>query len=247
MRATRNPEMILEKNGSLIGINLGADYCAEHEWGIKGIQRKLGIDTTKLGLDKRVISKTNSDLSWLRNIEFNSNKKPKVFWSGFWMGDFYGKPYFDDGGCGELYAQWDDGGFCALAYPSEKRSQLEKIYEAFAKNDIAIWLGGGGVFENAGLCIAIASALPKDMVDKWLAYDLEALKIKEEFAATGIEDKLKAAHKAYYALSPRRDKDGSLVYWLNPMDQDKNKFGWFKLKDLEAWINNKGPIPKKKK
>ena len=32
-----------ESTGKVIALNLGADYCAEHEWGIKGINQMLGI------------------------------------------------------------------------------------------------------------------------------------------------------------------------------------------------------------
>lgn len=247
MRAGRDQEM-LELEGKLVGVNLGADYCAEHEWGIKGIQRELGIDITKLGLDKRRISNVSKDLEWLENIQIGSYKKDKARWSGIWFGKVYsGGHYFDSSAYGDLYSQWSENGFCILASTPEKVAQLKQVYEAFARNDIAIWLGGGGVFQNAGLCIAIASNLPKDVTDKWYQADVDANKIREEFAATGIEEKLKKAGKSYFALSPRRDKDGSLMYWLNPMQQDKNNYGWFKLDDLDAWARDEGPIPMKNK
>lgn len=93
--------------------------------------------------------------------------------------------------------------------------------------------------------IAIASRLSQAVTDDWLQADLEDKNLKEEVLATGIEEKLHLAGKRYFALSPRREKDGGIIFWLNPMEQDKNNYGWFKLAQLEQWIKNKGPIPKK--
>lgn len=43
MRRANNGELWLDDNGKLIGVNLGADYCAEHEWGIDRLKDSLGI------------------------------------------------------------------------------------------------------------------------------------------------------------------------------------------------------------
>jgi hypothetical protein len=44
MRRACNDFSILKDETKFYGISLGYDYCAEHEWGIDGIRRKLGID-----------------------------------------------------------------------------------------------------------------------------------------------------------------------------------------------------------
>ena len=50
----------------IIAVNLGADYCAEHEWGIGGISNRLGISpqksflgikSPKIGIESRTITK----------------------------------------------------------------------------------------------------------------------------------------------------------------------------------------------
>jgi len=43
MRRGRDGEVWKDEEGKLIAVNLGADFCAEHEWGIKGIRSKLKI------------------------------------------------------------------------------------------------------------------------------------------------------------------------------------------------------------
>jgi hypothetical protein len=37
------------------------------------------------------------------------------------------------------------------------------------------------------------------------------------------------------------------MYFLNPMRQQENNFGWFTVEELEQWMEGKGPIPGKKK
>lgn len=242
---------ILINDSKLIGINLGADYCAEHEWGIKRTHSSFGIDTSKFGLEKRKVTKTPSNLSWLENSKIRSFSKKKKVWSGIYFGykEVGEQPFIPASAYGEedLLTLWSDGEFCILASTPEKTAQLKEIYDAFASNDIAIWLGGGGVFQNSGLCIAIASHLSKEITDNWHKADVEHEQLLADVKDTGIEVKLKAAKKGYFALSPRRDSDGSLIFWLNPMEQDKNNAGWFKVSQLEEWINDQGPIPKKKK
>lgn len=62
MRQGRNGLVILTDNGQLLAFNLGADYCAEHEWGVKGLNRAFGIreydraDKTDAGLARRTIT-----------------------------------------------------------------------------------------------------------------------------------------------------------------------------------------------
>jgi hypothetical protein len=78
--------------------------------------------------------------------------------------------------------------------------------------------------------------------------DRDQLEIKKSAFETGIHKKLKEADKKYFALSPRwKDKDKKeVVFWLNPYDQQNNNFGWYSAKDLEEWIEGKGPVPKNK-
>jgi hypothetical protein len=75
MRGTSNDQIIHKnKDGRFIGVGLGSDFCAEHEWGTEEIQRKFGIpackqerggwgkivalvaDTMPLGADKYTVS-----------------------------------------------------------------------------------------------------------------------------------------------------------------------------------------------
>jgi hypothetical protein len=67
MRKSYNNEILTrKKNSILMGINFGADFCAEHEWGIKGLYRIFGIPDTGYGLSKRKITKVPKELEWFK-------------------------------------------------------------------------------------------------------------------------------------------------------------------------------------
>jgi hypothetical protein len=119
---------------------------------------------------------------------------------------------------------------------------LREIFDNIQKLNACIWIGGGGLFRNAGLVICIASSLPQETISQWEKVDKEREQLLIDFNNTGIKEKLEAVGKRYFALSPQRAKDGSLQFFLNPCDQDKCFWGWVTLKDLEDWIQNKGKI-----
>ena len=53
MRNARNAK-VMKIDGHFVGVDLGADYCAEHEWGIKGIRREFKLNDDLVGIDKRI-------------------------------------------------------------------------------------------------------------------------------------------------------------------------------------------------
>ena len=101
-------------------------------------------------------------------------------------------------------------------------------------------------FGNPGLHILIKSKIPQNVSDACYESDLEGKKLAEDFDKTGIRDRLGKAGKKYFALSPKRSSDGSIIVWLNPVDQDQNNYGWMTIQDLEDWIAGKGKVPKTK-
>lgn len=244
----------LTTKSDFLGVNLGADYCAEHEWGISGIRRTLGVtpvdnkDFEPYGIDRRVIRK-HEGVKW---IEGKSSKGVK--WEGFYLVNRYStqtdddvrrliNPNFYDKS--KVYSAWDDTSFAIVSCDERCIGKLKKIFQAFQNDDICIFLGGGGIFENSGLVIAIKSKLPNYVTKKWYDYDKERHDLEKETEKSGICELLKKAGKDWYALFPSREKDGSLRWWLNPTDQKNNNFGWYNIDQLRQWASNTGPIPKR--
>lgn len=272
-----------DETEKVIAITLGADFCAEHEWGIKGIKQMLGlkdldVPDLNLGLTDKILEflkikrtgpigldrmKQTLDIKVLHNLDtkglketsgWGKDKKKHTLW-GFAVVDSWYQDRWDfkenlrenyyNPEREELIGYWREKDFAVLL---EDRSIVEEFVEAFAKKDIAVWVGASGPFRNGGLIIAIASRLPADFVQEMRESDLDAIELQRAAARTGIHAKLKRAHLRYFALSPRWSDENKkdVKFWLNPYDQTNNNSGWYTVEDLKQWIVGQGPIPKTK-
>lgn len=242
---------ILMVGETFIGINLGADYTAEHERGIGDIRSALGIpsDLTirKLqGIKGRTITKFDPKRFFFEKgkthtcLTFEEPFLGKL--SGWKNCELESSPK-------ELATAWSWSNF-GIVVVNNYAHLLEELYEAFKCCDVAISLGGStNPFQNGGLSIVIASKFPKEANDSLKAQDEDRRRLVRAVDATGIVKRLKAAKKEYSALSPRwkDEKKKEVMFWLNPYEQRENKCGWFTVKDLDLWIQGKGKIPMKRK
>ena len=258
MRKSYDSSFMFDDASKLVGINLGSDSCAEHEWGIKSMQYKFGIGQHVLpGIGRRQATEVPTHY----RTHTNRNEMIIEFQASPWNWEETPiKGFLSTKDKIGLACAWDDGGFKIHAKGEANASNLRQISEAIKTKNIAIWLGGGGVFQNAGLVLAIVSNIPADKLEIMKAGDIDKDNLTLAVQATGIEAKLTQAGKRFFALSPRMGLLNSRVnnpepmvskhpvcFFLNPMDQDSNNFGWFTVEDLEAWTRNEGPIPIKNK
>jgi hypothetical protein len=270
MRRGSNPNWLVNPdNGDLIGIDLSADFCAEHEWGIKDLNSMLGVkdDPSVIGIERRRITPDPKVIFWNEDKDEASLVIEHRYGEGRSVKDCSELNFRENYGKGKkkieenLSTAWsnDDLGIRVCGEKSIKK--LKKIHEAILAGDAAIWLGGGGAFKNAGLCVGIISNIPaenlkimadadSDRQNLLLASEkTEILKKLEKFNAEHYDKGSYSARCGYYACSPAwnkdRDSKHNVVYWLNPMQQDKNNFGWYTVEQLEEWMEGKGPIPKK--
>lgn len=275
MRKGRDANFIYGENGEVMAVNLGADFTAEHEWGIKRMQQAFNINfvsekpeesvleklkkTLKLkkeeplfGIEKRRIQKVNEHLTFFERQGKKGKEYIMLFSRYFNMSKEIEKEvqiprelYIDEKtGIGTA---WDEATFGVIV-TSEHKNHLEEIYQAFHDKDISIHLGGGGVFQNAGLVLSIVSRIPQQIKDEMIEGDRDRYRLENMAQETGIHQILKEANKRYYALSPRwKDETKTeVVFWLNPMEQNQNNFGLYGVEDLLLWSKNEGPIPMKK-
>lgn len=264
MRRGRDSGILFDDKKNVIGINLGADFTSEHEWGIKGLRALFGMNDAGLGLGKRKITKMPEYKSYFGKKEtrpvahlLDDDKQTllmvcehfeadKPFEAHRWELSSYGEQ--------KLFTAWDEKSLGILATGQLEREAVRAIYTAMQKLDLAIWLGGGGVFQNAGLVLCIASRIPWEKAQALHDADVDRINLENAADKTGIKAKLEKADKRYYALSPKwlkgfnpQDKNPQskhpVIYWLNPCDQHLVNFGWFTVEELEQWIAGKGPIP----
>lgn len=256
MRQGNNNRILLTSDGQVLGVSLGADFCAEHEWGIKGLNHMFGTGSLEeFGLARRKITQNTADLVWVERKQvlndFRTKKKEEVPCGGFWTKSKYCDEAFPRdvnfyAGDWTLWTGWSERDFGVFGIRDKVIAQIKEVFEHILELDAAVWLGGGGVFQNAGLSIAIASRLSAEVTEMWDRVDREHAQLTADAEATGIAARLKAAGLNWFALSPSRDKDGSVHFWLNPYDQRNNNYGWFTVQDLDDWIAGRGKVPKGK-
>lgn len=271
MRRGRENGLLKSDDGKLVGINLGSDFTSEHEWGIKGLKEKFGIPEKGYGIEKRTMTKLPTiSKSWVSHSQQQSSaihfldqeKNTLLIVSDYFDPEKFDLRHMDLENYREdesLQTAWDEKTFGINATSAEDRQAVRDVYTAMLDGDVAIWLGGGGVFKNAGLVLAIVSMIPEDNKKQLYDADKDHEKLLKAAEATGIAKKLEKAGCKYYALSPKwageikSTCDGEIktkhpvIFWLNPMDQQDNEHGWYTVEILELWAQGKGPVIEKSK
>lgn len=273
MRYGRN-NSFLEFDGKFVGIDLGADYVSEHEWGIQDMEQAWGIpgkDSDLMGLPRRTITRVAKHYHSFLDLKEPMIVSPRyafelereggmekfverykdhreLFLPKEYPQDRKVKPFVKPHA---LATAWDGSEF-GIKTTKEDVDKLKDLDTALRNNDAAIFVGKGHVFQNGGLKIVIASRVPEDGKKTMLEADVDSKKLKEASDATGIIEFLKKAKKEYFACSPRWKTENSnptaypVVYWLNPRQQEENNFGWFTVEELMQWADGKGPVPMRK-
>lgn len=243
MRLAHGSQIVSNPEGQTVAVFFGNGGCYEHGEA-EPLKALFGVDGTAIGIPKRKLNTVPLDFQWVEDEGY----------AGFCLNGGYSprKPYFWKEGP-DTFSAWGDDSFFICANNPKGIAQLREIYEAVLAGDAVIWTGhedlpglNYSVLASSGLMFAIASRLPAEFVQDWIQQDQIDLAINKEVAETGIVEKLAAAGKRYYALSPSRGSGGQLLFFLNPAEQDRNNYGWFGVKDLEAWIRGEGPIPKQR-
>ncbi len=260
-RAFKNKEFIVDGD-VFYGISLGWDFVSEHEWGIKNMSRKFGIDTKKLGVEGRKITKStifykeDENLSVLTSYE--PYKLPKNYKAVNLLSHDIVNMYHD------LETAWDESDFCIATKNKEHFKYLRELNEAFKNNNIVITFlkSEVKVFSNASLSILILDKLPQESLDEMYKADEKVDKLYEYETKIGVTE-LKNQHKQsgykkdkyFMACSPkwidyeneenreRKKKEMNtqydIMFWVNYSDDDDN-FGWYTGEQIIQWLSTPG-------
>lgn len=249
--STQDCGLIHDEVGKFVGVNLGWDFTAEHEWGTKEIQAMLGIKGEGYGPERHIVTRFQSF----------SSKEIKLDRKMWYVIACYRSENAD-----RFLPQWGDGvraawaGHAGFVFAVQSKETHDRMLDAITAGDVLVtnaclFASEGNAFSGSGLKIVIRSAMPQKWVEKWADFDKDYEKMLGVAASTGIETKLRAAGKQWFSLRPswktikstRRGEfksEHEVMFWLNPMDQQNNEAGWYSVEDLEAWIKNEGPILK---
>lgn len=252
-RSSYDQAVIQNEAGQFLGIAFGADATTEHEIGIADLREAFGMPGVPTrecyGADARTVTTVPSDalrfftdpeasylvytpsLGWRPELPFGPTEAKRLL-------SFYGH--------GELVTSWSNRDFGVRLGP-DPEGYLGQLHQAILNQDAMFFLSGpDNPFSNPGLHIVIRSRVSPKHLEIFTAGDLRRFRLREAADATGIAERLKAAGKRYYALSPRwaSDAEDEVVFLLNPADQDANNWGTFTVQDLDDWIAGKGKILK---
>lgn len=251
MKSSHNDASFLyDDAGVLIGVNLSADYAAEHEWGVKDLRAKFFCNPKKKGLLGSRITKdvsnvgavTKDGTTWYFITSYRQDICETLDEKSYIL-DW---PVQEDSTSKvKMKVGWDGRDFAVLA---DSKEPIDKIKAFFSKKDAVITFGGGQVFKNAGLVLAKFSAIPKSTIKESIRASLDheasdkALKTSNGYKLlmkrqTEWRAKYPFSHEtpwSFIALSVHRDS-----YWLNPQAQKVLHWGGVTLQDVEDWANEK--------
>jgi hypothetical protein len=254
MRSTYDGSILKSEDRRFIGVSLGSDSCAEHEWGISRLSKVFGIPAseTVFGVGRRKVTSFPKLLQFVtvKHKTREGRKQKTLTYKGIFCPKYSDeKPTIDWIGESGLYTAWDGESFCVLSSIPEEQEMLFELYEQIQEGNVVMWLGRGHVFKKtSGLNIAIIDRIDPVYTAEWDRFDREQYQLKLDVAESGIEKILKDAGKKWFALSPNREPDGSIMFFLNPYNIDKSpsckqaRYGWFSLEDLQAWARDEGPV-----
>jgi hypothetical protein len=217
LRPSPNVE-ILEENGTIYAVILGADYTSEHEHGIGDLLPIFGISdrADAVGVEARSmdLSKTHPDYvaffgyQKTEEIEERSatrvTKHPKqvtrvraMLAADNLNLDFAKrqlrrryKPHED------FLAAWDAKSFILAGFTDRAKAFVTRLERAVKEGDLALWIGGrtGNPFSRGGIVLSIPSLVPQS--EKDVVEEADRTRIAKEAAEKEDAVKIAAAAKA---------------------------------------------------
>ena len=244
MRLAYNDAGLVHEDGNLIGVSLGYDFCAEHEFGIENLLDAFDAHhEKKLGVDQHTINHVPDD--------YGMDESRRIL--GFPLKDAV-RTLADTHKSEELVCAWSGRSF-GIRFPEGAEKDMRDMHEAIMRKDALIVMGAPtmAAFANSRLCIVIKSRLPKEQADAMREADLDHKRLLKASEKTGIEKRVKDAGLKFFALSPEwvkgnpreTDTRHPVIYWLNPWEQRRNNAGWFTVEELDAWTRGEGPVLKR--
>jgi hypothetical protein len=236
-------------HSTIAGINLGFDFCAEHEWGYEDLKQSLGLPIKRYldSFDDVMIPPQNPDLRYIHTKDYFAcgllrpyNNATQEFEKKVKAEAKYARP-------NSFQTMWDKSEFLIIGHGT-CAEYVKLLYQKMMDGKVAI-KQGTAIFGGGGLSFFFIDRLPAIMLKEFNEGCDDLKRLHATSDATGIAKRLADAGLRYYALSPRwADKGKKIVtYWLNPMDQHKYEHGWYSVAELDEWIAGKGPVMEKKK
>ena len=240
-RGGQSRQILRNDAGELVAINLGFDFCCEHECGTKGFYNKLGITgpTAAIqGVRSRRIQEWDNDLLIIKEYKNDT----VMLWGGYLSYAYteeqrmdrlkdipreleapkWSKAAEEDK---EWSSAWSSGPGSVdfgLRFRKDADGVIYELKEALERKDVSVWINSGGdLFGNrGGLVLAITSKIPESVDEAITKADLDYLSLTKAADKTKIKIKLDKARAAKVNSSGRSSFG---YYALSPSWMNSNK------------------------
>lgn len=251
MRESFMKTNIIYSNNTIIGVSLGFDFTAEHEWGIKDLKHKLGIPEY-IKTYKDLLIKHPKNLFFIESQDFytissmhNSLKK-----------------YIENRKKDVLYAFWDWSDFGIVFYDENEYKAIKSLFEnkqmILASQEILMYIQQYIQDDVGGIVFIDYHQIPQSVLDDIKQNVKSRENLQKAVDKIGIIQKIKEKQQEwkhqypqslhspwdYYGLSPQWDDDEGIMFWLNPAHQNELGSDFVTISDLEDWLEGKGKIIK---
>lgn len=200
-KASSDYAIITNEDNEFMGIALGYDYCAEHEWGIDDMKNRFAIPEggkKNMGVKSRSITKNIPNLIFKK--ETYKKKKFAILYTGhqYWHeGDDNLIPHdlehykkdidwrieYDSKNPSEhretkdpMISAWDGGSFGVGVMGEKEVKCLEELYLAFQNKNVVIAMinhRAHNPFAGTSLSLMIKDRLPQEITDMMYNADKE--------------------------------------------------------------------------
>lgn len=253
MKRAHNGLGVFLKDGKIQALCLGWDFTSEHEWGIRHLEYDFEcLNEKEAGIERYRVKQVPEGftLTLTEKGTYLGTHPPMEgpSWPHPELRTYKGMEV-------PFTAAWDRGSFGLFTTDPEMQAHLQELHEAFLKNDVALYLQNSkyGGMAQGGLVLSIISRTPKHDLNVMRKAHQDAATLKRYVAKvekkSRLRETLSAAGCRWYCLSPKRvdpsEKSAyDIKYWLNPVDQHRNNYGFFTVEELLQWAEGGGPVPK---
>jgi len=212
-RASQDYGLIIEDD-KFIGVALGYDFCAEHEWGVEDLRRRCGIPylTRKnMGVKSRTITKApplvfkeetykrKKFALLLTGKEWRTKEENEDFLPNdltYWIKDLvrneeWNLKYPDTrGGKDNIITAWNGSGFGVGVMGKKEIEYLKDLKVNIEKNNLTIAVANLRVknpFAGSSLCLLITDRIPQETLDALYLSDKEYLDREEYEKKIGMK------------------------------------------------------------
>jgi hypothetical protein len=241
-------EVIVHQTNDIpFALELVADHSTLEGKTYQGFQLSYNNDFFKInngyrGIDGRVVRTLPPDFRWAKYINGCGRS-----WVGFGTIPPGEEQYINMKYANEMGSAWDRNYFLVATRKHSQKELLESFFKTFQTKDMALWLSHGqfSISNKVSLFLAIKSKIPTALSNEMKVYDENMAQWRVDPKVNELLVKLRNAGRSYNSLQVVNKKPtGELVYWLNVYNTRTNISGMYDQFEMDAWVNNQGPIVK---